>query len=642
MSILDLPHVFRLIYVSPQATASRVICGGRRAVVHGKTIRVGKLDAAVDQQSRRRFLRAVPGVRRTLPFHRTQHHQSLRLPLQGFLIVLVLYSAWVSPFELAIEKAVTTPLLAVDLVVDIFFAVDIALSFFVAYVDRSTNLFVDDRKKIASRYLTRPWFAMDVASTIPFHVIFRLVSGKGTWFGFLNLLRLWRLRRVSNLFAQLEKDIRINYFCIRIIKLLFVTLFALHSSACIFLWMAFHHQHKESTWIGSQVHDFADRSVWIGYTYAVYWAITTLATVGYGDLHAVNPGEMVFTVFYMLFNMGLTSYIIGHMTNLVVHAAATTFKMRDMMCRVSTFGSVNRLPPGLREKMMVSAQLKFNTAEVLQHQLLSDLPRALRSEIAQHLFKETVSEMYAEYFPPNADILLEQEISTDCYIIVSGAVDVLTTTEDGTEKFVMKIGPHGMAGEMGVIFNVPQPFTVRCRRLTQVVRISHSHLLQIIRPNTADADAIYCNFIQYLKSLNEQVPAGAPFLREISSSTKGLDELQNGTIFQRQLQSSAETVWSPNARPGTEDHEGVAPNMLPRPQPKQRVVIHERFAGDATEMPQNRAGGKLVCLPDSLQELMKVAEEKFGKTVRKVLTVDGAEVDDITVLRDGDHLVICW
>jgi signal-transduction protein with cAMP-binding, CBS, and nucleotidyltransferase domain len=33
-----------------------------------------------------------------------------------------------------------------------------------------------------------------------------------------------------------------------------------------------------------------------------------------------------------------------------------------------------------------------------------------------------VSEMYVEYFPPQADILLEKEASTDCYIIVSGAV----------------------------------------------------------------------------------------------------------------------------------------------------------------------------------------------------------------------------
>jgi potassium channel len=62
---------------------------------------------------------------------------------QEFLIVLVLDSAWVSPFELAIHKSVTAQLLVVD----------IALSFFVAYVDRSTNLFVDDRRKIASRYM---------------------------------------------------------------------------------------------------------------------------------------------------------------------------------------------------------------------------------------------------------------------------------------------------------------------------------------------------------------------------------------------------------------------------------------------------------------------------------------------------------
>jgi potassium channel len=62
---------------------------------------------------------------------------------QEFLIVLVLDSAWVSPFELAIHKSVTEQLLVVD----------IALSFFVAYVDRSTNLFVDDRRKIASRYM---------------------------------------------------------------------------------------------------------------------------------------------------------------------------------------------------------------------------------------------------------------------------------------------------------------------------------------------------------------------------------------------------------------------------------------------------------------------------------------------------------
>lgn len=106
-----------------------------------------------------------------------------------------------------------------------------------------------------------------------------------------------------------------------------VTLFALHCAACVYLWMAFHYRIKEHTWIGSQIRDFKDRSIWVGYTYAMYWSITTLTTVGYGDLHAANTGEMVFSICFMLFNIGLTSYIIGNMTNLIVHAATTTFMM---------------------------------------------------------------------------------------------------------------------------------------------------------------------------------------------------------------------------------------------------------------------------------------------------------------------------
>ena len=40
----------------------------------------------------------------------------------------------------------------VDLVVDAFFAIDIVINFFVAYLDKSTYLLVDDHKKIALRY----------------------------------------------------------------------------------------------------------------------------------------------------------------------------------------------------------------------------------------------------------------------------------------------------------------------------------------------------------------------------------------------------------------------------------------------------------------------------------------------------------
>lgn len=51
-----------------------------------------------------------------------------------------------------------------------------------------------------------------------------------------------------------------------------------------------------------------------------------MTTVGYGDMHAVNTIEMAFIICYMLFNLGLTAYIIGNMTNLVVEGTRRTME----------------------------------------------------------------------------------------------------------------------------------------------------------------------------------------------------------------------------------------------------------------------------------------------------------------------------
>ncbi|KAK6912695.1 LOW QUALITY PROTEIN: Ion transport domain [Dillenia turbinata] len=478
---------------------------------------------------------------------------------QTFLVVLVAYSAWASPFELAFKKVATGSLMPVDLIVDAFFAIDIVLTFFVAYLDKSTYLLVDDHKKIATRYVSNLWFFMDVASTLPFQFLYQIVTGrmhKGEVFGFLNLLRFWRLRRVSELFTRLEKDTRFSYFWTRYIKLIcyefllpfptsdsekhytylnsikMVTLLIVHTAGCFYFWLAAHYKVPDNTWIGSQVSDFKSRSIWLGYTYSMYWAIVTLTTVGYGDLHAENTGEKVFEIFYMLCNIGLTAYLIGNMTNLIVHSTMRTFIMRDSINKVLQFASKNRLPEGMREQMLAHTQLKFKTAELQQEQVLEDLPKAIRSSIAQHLFRSTVekayifknvsedliiqlvSEMKAEYYPPKVDIILQNEIPTEFYILVSGAVDVLTY-KNGTEQFLSKLGAADMAGEIGVIFNIPQPFTVRTKRLSQVIRISHHHFKQLVQPSSEDGMTIISNLVQYLKGLNQDVLQEIPYLTEM-------------------------------------------------------------------------------------------------------------------------------
>ena len=68
---------------------------------------------------------------------------------ESFLIVLVVYSAWVSPFEFGFIRIPTGALAATDNAVNAIFAVDIILTFFVAYLDRLTYLLEDDPKRIA-------------------------------------------------------------------------------------------------------------------------------------------------------------------------------------------------------------------------------------------------------------------------------------------------------------------------------------------------------------------------------------------------------------------------------------------------------------------------------------------------------------
>lgn len=49
---------------------------------------------------------------------------------------------------------------------------------------------------------------------------------------------------------------------------------------------------------------------------------------------------------------------------------------------------------------------------------------------------------------------------------------------------------------------------------------------------------------------------------------------------------------------------------------------------------------KLVLVPESLQQLLDIGAKKFQFCPTKVLTKEGAEIEDIELVRDGDHLVL--
>ncbi|PRQ19919.1 putative potassium channel, voltage-dependent, EAG/ELK/ERG, ankyrin repeat-containing [Rosa chinensis] len=368
---------------------------------------------------------------------------------------------------------------------------------------------------------------MDLASTLPFEVIGEHKLGLS--YSLLGLLRFWLLRRAKQLFTRLEKDIRFSYFWVRCAGLLSVTLFSVHCAGCLYILPASRPipaPREDMDW--SCYSQFQRTSMWIRYISALYRSITTMSTIGYGDLHAVNTMEMIFIILYMLFNLGLTAYLIGNMTNLVVEGTRRTMEFRNSVEAASNFVDRNRLPPRLKDQILAYICLRFKAESLNQQQIIEQLPKAICKSICQHLFLPTVEKVYlfkgvsreillilvanmkAEYIPPREDVVMQNEAPDDTYIIVSGEVEIIDCEMDkelvvGTLKSGDMFGEVGAlcCREVGAFCCRPQSFTYRTKTLSQLLRIKTTALIEAMQTKQEDNAQMLKNFKQHHKKFRD-------------------------------------------------------------------------------------------------------------------------------------------
>lgn len=96
---------------------------------------------------------------------------------------------------------------------------------------------------------------------------------------------------------------------IGIVKMLVSLIFIAHLIACLWHAIAFYSTRIQETWLFE--HNIENADNFTKYNYSFYWAIMTMATVGYGDITPTNNRERLFTNGIMLISCGVFGFTLN-------------------------------------------------------------------------------------------------------------------------------------------------------------------------------------------------------------------------------------------------------------------------------------------------------------------------------------------
>ncbi|XP_047069365.1 potassium channel KOR2-like [Lolium rigidum] len=426
-----------------------------------------------------------------------------------------IYSVFYTPFAFCFFRGLPEHLLDLECAQLIFLA-DVAVHFFLAYRDPHTHRVVYDKQRIALRYI-KGSFALDMLGCFPWDAIYKF-TGRMEMVRYLVWLRLYRARKIQGFFKKMEKDIRISYLFTRIVKLVTVELYCTHTAACIFYYLAttLPPAHEGGTWIGSltmgdrSYSNFRHVDLLTRYITSLYLAIVTMATVGYGDIHAVNTREMVFIVVYVSFDMLLGAYLIGNMTALIVKGSRTE-RFRDKMTELTRYMNRNKLGSDIRSQVKAHLVLQYESSYRRDRIIDDDIPVAIRSKTLYmdivskvHLFKgcsedflsQIVVKLHEEFFLPGEVILEQGTVVDQIYIVAHGCLEEIGIGEGESEMIISELLPYDIVGDVAVICNTPQPYTIRVCELCRLLRIDKQSLTSILQMYFKDSRQIMSNLLK--------------------------------------------------------------------------------------------------------------------------------------------------
>jgi len=340
-------------------------------------------------------------VKKDLPFwlrvcylikHPIDPADPFRVSWDALMVLMLVYITITVPYRVAWDVAAENALWYIETFIDIMFIVDIVLNMRTAFI-REGKL-VTNNGQIFKRY-ARSWFLIDAISVFPIdYIVTSSPSGLlhsvrlvkiGRLLRLLKMLKLMRLMKVPMLLAKLEAYfsrgvIQLTRFCL-------VVLVIDHIMACTFYFVSTLDDDEANSWRADS--NVLDKSRFTQYVAAIYWSVSTVTTVGYGDVVAVSNIERICSMVLMMVGATVYAYFTSNMNVVVASINIANTRKNQHMAAVNRFLKDRQVPVHVAERVR-------NYYDYLWQKKLHDHDRIIMEDLSSSLKTDLVLEVYAK------------------------------------------------------------------------------------------------------------------------------------------------------------------------------------------------------------------------------------------------------
>lgn len=352
------------------------------------------------------------------------------------ICVALAYTAFVPPAEVAFtppqQRVTIDALFCINQAVNLIFFADMVLQFFlhVQLPKAEGGVWIRNHRKLVRRYLKGAFF-IDFVSIIPFSAltftgiqifnnlqIARLLR-------LLRLMKLLRMFRGSRLIMRYRASMTLSITGVNLIGFILFTVLASHWLACTWGFLGFQIGKEENSWMApflssEHLNSKALEGEWfspsglpvpwdvydpkIQYLMCLYFTLTTLTTVGYGDVHARNVAERAVVSVMMLCGGLMWAWIIGAVTQAVTTLDVKKIQYNQIYDQINwmllDLGVDPKLCRDAREFLLnsVEVQRRLDYSSLIQH-----LSPDLRCQVCENVFSSKLN--VVPYFRDTSQLL---------------------------------------------------------------------------------------------------------------------------------------------------------------------------------------------------------------------------------------------